>query len=92
MLVVLFLNFIMVPLKLSFDGFSSRDSDLLNTWTYVSGTLLGFDMAICFNSAYFSKGLIITDRRKITRNYVKRYFLIDLIVIFGHFLSRQSYA
>lgn len=90
MLLVLFVNFMVIPLKLAFDDFV-REPEVLNYWTYISGILLGFDMAICFNSAYFSKGLIITDRRKITRNYIKRYFLIDLIVLVGHFLARQSY-
>lgn len=44
-------------------------------------------MIINFNSAYFSKGLIIRDRKKIMNNYFKNNLLFDCVTLCSYFIA-----
>jgi len=83
---LLLANFFMIPLKVSFSNFSTG-SGRLNELTYVSSVFFLLDMLLNFNSAYFSKGLIITERKKIIHCYVKKNLLFDLITLLAYIFT-----
>ena len=48
----------------------------------IIATVLVTDILISFNSAYYDDmGIIITSRRKIILNYIKTWFIVDLIMV-----------
>lgn len=38
-----------------------------------------FDIIFTLNTGYYEKGVVVTDRTKIAKNYIFNYFLIDLL-------------
>ena len=83
---LLLANFFTIPLKVSFSNFSTG-SGRLTELTYVSSVFFLLDMLLNFNSAYFSKGLIITERIKIIHSYVKKNLLFDLITLLAYLFT-----
>lgn len=90
MFILVMVNFFTIPVKLTFNTFDPN-SDTFQGLTYISGLLFFFDTVLNFNSAYFSKGLVITDRSKIIRNYMKRNFFIDIITLISYLFCLSSY-
>lgn len=46
------------------------------------------DMLFNFNTGYYSKGLLILDRKKIVIHYLKKRFIWDLIIITLYFTGK----
>ena len=86
MFCLLLTNFFIIPLKVSYSSFSG-----FAALTYCSGCLFLVDMIINFNSAYFSKGLIITDRKKIIKSYLKKNFIVDFTTLIVYVLVQFYY-
>ncbi|EAR83914.2 cation channel family protein (macronuclear) [Tetrahymena thermophila SB210] len=88
--ILLIINFFIIPLKLCFASFMTNNN-IFKYLTFVTGTTFSLDTIMNFNSAYFSKGLIITDRKKIIKNYMKKNFFIDLFTLLAFSFSQFSY-
>ena len=50
-----------------------------------------FDLLLNFITGFYEKGVIIYDNRKIFKNYVRNYLIIDLLAIFPLFMQIESY-
>ncbi|KAL4462758.1 hypothetical protein ABPG72_015013 [Tetrahymena utriculariae] len=88
--ILLIINFFIIPLKLCFASFMVNEN-IFRYLTFITGATFSLDTIMNFNSAYFSKGLIITDRKKIIKNYMKKNFFIDLITLLAFSFSYFSY-
>ena len=53
--------------------------DIPKGFYYTSSLLYFFDMLLAFNTSYYNKGKLITNRKKIVRNYLKGWFYLDII-------------
>lgn len=42
------------------------------------------DIFVQFNTSFYSKGLLITSRKEIVRNYVMTWFFVDLVASFPY--------
>lgn len=63
----------LIPYSVSFYSDYSRD-----LWIIISITFF-FDTVLTFNTSYFAHGVRVTDRKLIAINYLKSWFIIDLI-------------
>lgn len=90
MFLLLVMNFFVIPMRFSFPNFDKSINEM-NMFSYYSALLFLLDGVLNLNSAYFSKGLVITDRRKIINNYIRKNFLVDLITALAYGLSQIYY-
>jgi len=86
MLFFVFINALYIPLKLGFE----IEENQINTNIYVIFEQIPvwvfiFDIGLSVNTAYYSKGVFISDRYKIIKHYIKTYLLLDMVTI-GPFL------
>lgn len=86
MLFFVFINAFYIPMKI---GFAIEEYDINVIFFVIFGQvpvwIFIFDILISLNTAYYSKGVFISDRYKIIKNYIKNFFLLDLVSI-GPFL------
>ena len=47
-------------------------------------------MLLNFRTAYYRKGEIISNTKKIIKNYLKNKFITDIIIISFHYISRSN--
>lgn len=90
MLFFLILNIIHIPLALSFD--LNKNDYFFLLWLMLEEVpLIVFciDIVINLNTAYYSKGVFISNRRKIFEHYVKNHFLIDSLSIVPFLIGNQ---
>lgn len=80
MLLILY-ELLMVPLRLSFDFTEPR---AMQIWEIILNVMFICDIFINFNTGYYSKGLLVMERRRIVINYLKGWFWIDLIASFPY--------
>ncbi len=61
----------------------SFDSRILDLWAlvYVMDAIYIINIALKFYTAYYERGIVITDSAKIRRHYLKTTFFVDLITI-----------
>lgn len=80
MCMVLIFSCVMIPYRLVF---ISGDDDL--TWEIINNSLDSFfiiDILLNFNTAFFNEDFVlIDDRKEICKNYIKGWFIIDLLAI-----------
>lgn len=82
-----FLWEIFVALTLLFFGFATpyleafdkNNTELENIEDFISVTVFSLDIILNFNTAYYEKGEVIRDRKKIIQNYLEFWFWFDLI-------------
>ena len=55
-------------------------------WTNLLLFVLAIDIILNFFKCYFSKGIVIYDKKKIALNYLKNVFILDLIVLITMFI------
>ena len=81
MLLLIFLC-VITPVKRCFNtGF--KDSNALIAFEkYISSIWLAADIALTFNKGYYDEGMVISNRKKILKRYIKLYFLLDLFNLF----------
>lgn len=90
-LILLILNILYIPLKISFQDhldFNISDSlsvvlDTAPSWTFLVDILLNF------NTAQYKKGVLVTDRVQIAKNYFKGHFFWDFVIIIPFFFSSR---
>lgn len=80
-MVLILYEMLLVPLILSFDLTVSKG--LNNFSTFISIYFM-IDVAMNFNTAYYHKGNLIFDRKKIILNYLKLWFWLDLLSTFPY--------
>ena len=81
MLFLTFLYMIIIPINLGFDidfleNVFPAQTDFIKKLTLF---LFFLDIVMTFNTAYFNKGQVITNRKKIVLHYLKRDFPMDLL-------------
>ena len=74
---LLLINFIYVPMKLTFDEMKS--DSLFIYLDIVPMIIFSIDILIVLNTSYFSKGLLITKKSKIFRNYIRNHAVLHAI-------------
>lgn len=69
--------------------YSLKQNYLFRSFAVYLTVIFSFDLILHFNTAYFSRGEIVTDRAAIRRNYLKSWFIIDLLSVipFGLFVD-----
>ncbi|KAL4499048.1 hypothetical protein ABPG72_016950 [Tetrahymena utriculariae] len=81
LIILLFLTFY-IPLKVCFSNVTGfNEPENLTTFISIVPYLLMLEMIINLNTAYFSQGTTIVDRKLIMKRYFKFKFWIDLISI-----------
>ena len=79
---------IYIPIKLSFDIRNKSDySNFFIFFDIFPFFLFLCDIFITLNTAYFSKGSIITKKSKIFENYVQNELLIDVLTLIPMMLT-----
>ncbi|EAR98946.1 cation channel family protein (macronuclear) [Tetrahymena thermophila SB210] len=85
--ILLFL-IIVTPVVRSFEaGYDETGLHLIQK--YFSSIIFIFDILISFNKAYYDEGMIITNRKKIIKNYCKFKFYFDVFNIICCFLFEE---
>ena len=80
MLFFVMINAFYVPLKLGFELTEAEINDFLYfTVEKCSAWVFLFDIVIILNTAYFSKGVFISERLKILFHYIKYSAILDLL-------------
>lgn len=72
----IFYEMILIPFHFSFDVGSNVTITVIS---YVTDSFFIADMLLSFNTGYYSKGHVVKDRAKIARNYLRRWFWLDLV-------------
>ncbi|EGR29934.1 hypothetical protein IMG5_145890 [Ichthyophthirius multifiliis] len=76
--------FIFIPLKITYNLKMHQ-----NQYSIIFSLILATDIFINFNTSYYSKGLLITDRTQICYKYFKKRFFLDLIAIIPLFTTDE---
>ncbi len=71
----------MVPYRLCFDNDAEGGFFILETSIDV---IFLIDIVVTFNTGFYKKGYLVMKRREIVINYLKTWFLIDLIASFPY--------
>lgn len=92
--IILFLNCIFVPLRLSFDLEEDNNYQTLIDIITCQITLIMIiiDIIYSLNSAYYSKGVFVKERMKIIKNYFKYNFLLDFLVWVPIIISEFTFS
>ena len=72
---------IVIPFRLCFEA------EAEGNWVYIETTIdvcFMLDIFVQFNTGFYSQGKLINNRKKIIVNYVKSWFLIDLVASFPY--------
>ncbi|EGR30221.1 hypothetical protein IMG5_137760 [Ichthyophthirius multifiliis] len=80
LLFLLIINIFYIPLNLAFN-LASQSYLFTYIMNVLPGWIFSIDIILHFNTAYYQKGIIVTERRKITRKYLSGQFFIDSFVI-----------
>ena len=82
-----------VTITLFFDSSWDRDSKVFEVFEISLKTIYLLDIILKLNTGYFESGVIIKDRRKIAKHYLKRkmsWDLISVLVLFGPLISTSE--
>ena len=82
-IIFLSLDSIYIPLSFCFN----LSHKFLDNFEKLSGIIFSFEVLLNFNTSYYSKGEIISDRYKIAKNYLKVNFFLDFITTFPLLIS-----
>ncbi|CAD8145901.1 unnamed protein product [Paramecium octaurelia] len=85
---ILLINILYIPLKISFD-INVVDGvdfflDTLPQYVFV------FEILLNFNVAYYSRGVLVLNRGQIFKHYLKGKFILDFIVVIPFVIGRQN--
>lgn len=75
------INVFYIPLKITFDELSNLDTYLLVFFEDIPSWSFVIDIIFNFNTAYYSKGLIMKSRLKIAKHYIRTALAWDLIIV-----------
>ena len=82
MTLILILTCIMTPLSIAFNDLDNKKSNNGVYFDYVIDILFLIDILVIFNTAYYNEDSEIIDNRKeIASDYLKGWFIIDLLAI-----------
>eukprot|EP00439_Symbiodinium_sp_Y106_P063550 s2061_g9.t2 len=87
-LVLLFYDVVYIPLG-ALEPSSTTFTDVLEWFSLVFWTL---DMVMTCLSAYYYKGEIVTEFRRIAKNYLKTWFFLDVVVLAPEWMERLGSA
>lgn len=89
LLIILFIiyDLIMVPFEISFSTDTSKVIEIIN---YVVAACFILDVVLTFNTGYYSKGMVVLERKKIARYYLKGWFWLDLITSFPYEIAGSN--
>ncbi|CAD8060849.1 unnamed protein product [Paramecium primaurelia] len=89
-LLIVTINVFYVSLRLSFEEIVEMNWDLkdfifeqLPSYSFI------LEIIIKFNTCIYSKGVLIKNRKRLIKRYLKREFLIDMLLIIPFFIGRQ---
>ncbi|CAD8122991.1 unnamed protein product [Paramecium sonneborni] len=84
------INVLFVSLRLSFEEIVEMDWNLkdfifeqLPTYSFL------LEIIIKFNTCIYSRGVLIKNRKRLIKRYIRREFLIDMVLIIPFFIGRQ---
>lgn len=88
-LVFILYQTIVVPFRLCFGTESSGSVEGFET--FMDGFFI-VDFFTQFNTAFYSKGILVTNRKIIALNYLSSWFILDLVASFPYsiFVSNQN--
>ncbi|KAL4493517.1 hypothetical protein ABPG72_007525 [Tetrahymena utriculariae] len=86
-LFLLLINLLYIPMKISFSEVTQFNNYLLIFFDDLPSWAFLCDVILNFNTGYYSKGVIITERAKIFNHYIKGPFWRDIIVVVPFFFS-----
>lgn len=90
--IFLFINtllmFFYIPFTLSFPIVGDYDRDIFHN---IEFGIYMFDMTINFNTAYVDNGVVVRDRSKMLRNYIKGVFLFDFLALFSLIAKNEDF-
>ncbi len=72
---------LLIPFRLSFDVIFPIE---LEIFSYIVDFYFLIDIILMFNTAYYDKGNIVLNRKKIVLNYLKFWFWIDTVTSFPY--------
>jgi len=75
-MILIFYEMIMIPVDFSFEIESNPMKDF--DFFFVNSFFI-LDIFVNFNTGYYSKGLLIMERKRIFVNYLKGAFAVDLV-------------
>ncbi|CAK73187.1 unnamed protein product (macronuclear) [Paramecium tetraurelia] len=89
-LLIVTINVFYVSLRLSFIEIAEMNWDLKDfIFEQLPSYSLIFEIIIKFNTCIYSKGVLIKNRKRLIKRYLKREFLIDMLLIIPFFIGRQ---
>ncbi|KAL4497609.1 hypothetical protein ABPG73_020706 [Tetrahymena malaccensis] len=81
LLFFIILNLLYIPIELSFQINSQKYLALYLTTYHFSLLVFTFEILLRMNTAIYINGLIINDRKEITKNYLQKLFWQDLFIV-----------
>lgn len=86
---ILILTCIVTPIRIAFYEEDTLEWEVIN---YTVDFFFLFDIIVCFNSAYYDEDFrIVEDRWVISIEYLRGWFLIDILSIFPFQIIAKSY-
>ena len=80
-------EFVSIPLTLAFDLNQILALSILNI---LENIFFVFDIIFKFNTGFYKKGILILDRRRIAKRYLKLWFWIDFLITFPFEFAIQN--
>ena len=73
-----------VPFKLSFEVDTAEEGILNNIPETIADICFTIDIVLAFNTGYYKNGVLILNRRLIIADYLKSWFILDIISTFPY--------
>jgi len=82
------LMFFYIPLTLSFQFLNDSDRD---TFHYTEFVVYIFDLCINFNTGYIDNGVVVKERKKILKNYLKGVLVFDIVAMISLIAKNEDF-
>jgi hypothetical protein len=81
---------VITPIKRCFNTDFQDSNGLEAVEIYLSTIWLAADIALTFNKGYYDEGMVISNRKKILKRYMKFYLWLDLFNLFCSVFSNHT--
>lgn len=72
---LIFYELVMIPMRIAFE----IEDPVISVIDTIVDIIFILDIALNFNTGFYSKGLLVMNRKRIVANYLKLWFWLDLL-------------
>lgn len=87
LMALLLIDMVLLPLQLSFSVWEDKKQ-----FEFGNDAVFFLDILLNFHTAYYHKGELVNDHKKIAKNYLKTWFFVDILSSFPYGLIDYFYS